>query len=62
MKAVFKKYTGVVTDEELTTLLSSKNYKEGNYMEVSNSNNLAHHIVNILSAHLLRVHHRRPYR
>ncbi|MDI9605659.1 MAG: alkaline phosphatase [Bacteroidota bacterium] len=51
MKAVFKEYTGVdITDEELQTLLSSKNYKEGNYMEVSNSNNLAHHIVNILNA------------
>ena len=51
MKAVFKEYTGIdITDEELKTLLSSKNYKEGNYMEVSNSNNLAHHIVNILNA------------
>jgi alkaline phosphatase len=51
MKAVFKAYTGIdITDEELTTLLSSKNYKEGNYMEVSNSDNLAHHIVNILNA------------
>ena len=31
-------------------------------MEVSNSDNLAHHIVNILSAHLLRVHYGWAYR
>lgn len=51
IKAEFKKYTDIdITDEELQTLLSSKNYKEGDYMEVANSNNLAHNIVNILNS------------
>ncbi|MDR2815141.1 MAG: alkaline phosphatase, partial [Proteiniphilum sp.] len=51
MKAVFKQYTGVdVTDEELETLLASKNYKEADYMKVASSNNLAHNIVNILNS------------
>ena len=51
MKAEFKKYTGIdITEEELQTLLSSKNYKEADYMEVANSNNLAHNIVNILNS------------
>ena len=51
MKAEFKKYTGIdITDEELKTLLSSKNYKEADYMEVANSNNLAHNILNILNS------------
>src|SRR5690554_4864816 len=51
MKAVFKKYSGIdITDEELQTLLASKNYKEADYMEISNSNNLAHNIVNILNS------------
>lgn len=51
MKAAFKQYTDIdLTDEELQTLLSSKNYKEADYMEVANSNNLAHNIVNILNS------------
>lgn len=51
IKSEFKKYTGIdITDEELQTLLSSKNYKEADYMEVSNSNSLAHNIVNILNS------------
>lgn len=51
MKAVFKKYTDIdITDEELETLLSSKNYKEADYMKVGTSNNLAHNIVNILNS------------
>lgn len=51
MKAVFKKYTDIdITDEELETLLSSKNYKEADYMKVASSNNLAHNIVNIMNS------------
>lgn len=51
MKAVFKQYTDVdITDEELETLLASKNYKESDYMKVGTSNNLAHNIVNILNS------------
>lgn len=47
----FEKYTGIeLTDDELKMLLSSKNYKEGNYMEVTNSNNLVHNITNILNS------------
>lgn len=51
IKSEFKKYTGIdITDEELQTLLSSKNYKEGDYTKVGTSNNLAHNIVNILNS------------
>lgn len=52
ISAIFKKYTDIdITDEELETLLSSKNYKETDYTKVGTSNNLAHNIVNILNAH-----------
>lgn len=51
IKTEFKKYTDIdITDEELQLLLSSKNFKEGNYMEVANSMNLVHHIVNIMNS------------
>lgn len=51
IKAVFKQYTDIdITDEELETLLASKNYKEADYMKVGASNNLAHNIVNILNS------------
>lgn len=49
-KSVFKKYTGIdLTNEELATLLSSKNYKESDYTKVGSSNNLAHNIGKILN-------------
>lgn len=51
IKAEFKKYTNIdLSDEELETLLSSKNYKESNYMEASNSNNMGHNIVQIMNS------------
>ena len=51
IKSEFRKYTGIdITDEELQSLLSSKNYKEGDYTQVGTSNNLAHNIVNILNS------------
>ena len=51
IKTEFEKYTGIdITDEELKTLLSSKNYKEGDYTKVGTSNNLAHNIVNIMNS------------
>lgn len=51
IKAVFKQYTDIdITDEELESLLASKNYKEADYMKVASSNNLAHNIVNILNS------------
>lgn len=51
IKSVFKEYTAVeITDEEMQTLLSSKNYKEGDYTQVGTSDNLAHNIVKILNA------------
>ncbi len=50
-KSVFKKYTDIdLTEEELQTLLSSKNFKEGDYTKVGTSNNMAHNIVNILNS------------
>jgi len=51
IKATFKEYTDIdITNEELQTLLSSKNYREGDYTKVGTSNNLAHNIVNILNS------------
>ena len=51
MKAEFKKHTDIdLTDDELKSLLSSRNYKEGNYMEIANSPNLTHNIVNIMNS------------
>ncbi len=50
IKSEFKKYTGVdLTDDEVQSLLASKNYKEGDYTKVGTSNNLAHNILNILN-------------
>ena len=50
-KKIFKEFTDVdLSEEELQTLLSSKNYKEGNYMEVANSQNLARNIIEILNS------------
>lgn len=51
VKAVFKQYTNIdLTDEEMETLMSSKNYKESNYMEVANSNSMARNIINIMNS------------
>ena len=51
MKAEFKKHTDIdLTDDQLKSLLSSRNYKEGNYMEIANSPNLTHNIVNIMNS------------
>lgn len=53
MKSVFKEYTGIdITDEELETLQSSKNYRETDYTKVGTSENLAHNIVNILNSRM----------
>ncbi len=51
MKAEFKRYTDIdLTDAELKSLLSSKNYKEGNYMEVANSPNMTRNIIEIMNS------------
>lgn len=51
IKDEFKKYTDIdLTDEEVQTLYSSKNYREGDYTKVGTSNNMVHHIVNILNS------------
>ena len=53
MKAEFKKHTDIdLTDDELKSLLSSKNYKEGNYMEVANSPNLTNNIISIMNSRM----------
>lgn len=50
-KPIFKQYTGIeLTDDELKSLLSSKDYKVGNYMEVSNGKNLESSIVEIMNS------------
>lgn len=48
---IFKEYTNIdLTEKELKDLLSSKNYKEGDYMNVSNSVNMGHTIINIMNS------------
>ncbi len=50
-KAVFKAYTDIeITDEELSLLYSSKNYKESDYTQVGTSENLTHNIVKIINS------------
>lgn len=51
-KAVFKKYTDIdLTDAQVKKLLSSKNYKETNYMKKAESKNMGHTIVDIMNKH-----------
>lgn len=51
-KKIFKEYTDIdLNDEELDLLLSSKNYKEADYMKVSNSVNMVSSIINIMDQH-----------
>ncbi|WP_029903889.1 alkaline phosphatase [Prevotella sp. 10(H)] len=51
-KAIFKEYTDIdLKQEELDLLLSSKNYKEADYMKVSNSVNMGSSIIKIMNAH-----------
>ncbi len=53
MKAEFKLLTGIdISDDEYKSLLSSKNYKAENYMEVAKSNNMNHNINVILNKRL----------
>ncbi|MGC3977670.1 MAG: hypothetical protein QM751_05215 [Paludibacteraceae bacterium] len=50
-KLVFKKYTDIeLTDDELKSLLSSKNYKADNYMEAAKGENMTHYIVSIMAS------------
>ena len=50
-KAVFKKITDIdLTDDELKSLLTSKNYKAENYMEASKGENMTHYIVSIMTS------------
>lgn len=50
IKNEFKKYTDIeLTDDEVKTLISSKNYKDGDYTEVSNSQSMRNNIVNIMN-------------
>lgn len=50
-KAVFKQYTDIdLTEDELASLLSSKNYKEADYMKKADSPNMGHAIVDIMNS------------
>ena len=50
-RSIVKENTGIeITEEELTTLLSSKDYKEGDYMNVSNSVNLSSSLSKMLNS------------
>lgn len=51
MRTVFKKYTDIdLTDDEVTSLLSSKNYKVADYTEVGNTENLISSIARIMKS------------
>ncbi len=51
MKTIFKEYTGIdLSEEEIKLLVSSKNYKEEDYMKVGSSENMVYHIKNILNS------------
>ena len=51
IKPVFKQYTEIeLTDEELESLLSSKDYKVGDYTEASNGQSLQYSIVEIMNS------------
>ncbi|WP_108822827.1 alkaline phosphatase [Dysgonomonas sp. Marseille-P4361] len=51
-KRIFKEYTNIdISEEEMELLLSSKNYKEADYMKKSNSVNMGSSIVKIMNAH-----------
>jgi len=51
-KSIFKEYTNIdLNQEELDLLLSSKNYKEADYMKVSNSVNMGSSIIKIMDEH-----------
>ncbi|HTN69283.1 MAG TPA: alkaline phosphatase [Dysgonamonadaceae bacterium] len=53
MKEEFKKYTDIdLTDDELESLLSSKNYTEGDYTEVANSPSLRNNIISIMNSRM----------
>ena len=53
MKEEFKKQTDIdLTDDELKSLLSSKNYTEGDYTEVANSPSLRNNIINVMNARM----------
>ena len=50
-RSIFKTYTDIdLTDEEVELLLSSKNYKENDYMKASNSANMGSSIVKIMNS------------
>lgn len=52
IRPIFNRYTGIcLTDDEVALLLHSKNYKESDYMKVSNSVNMVSSIANILTDH-----------
>lgn len=50
-KSVIKEYTDIdITDEELSTLLNSKNYKHENYMKVGDSPNMTATLIQIMNS------------
>ncbi len=51
IKTVFKQYTNVdLTDEEVKSILESKDYTIGDYTQVSNNQNMRYSIVEIMNA------------
>ena len=51
-KGIIKKYTDIdITNDELDSLLKSKNYKNDNYMKVSESKNMESTLIKIMNKH-----------
>ncbi|MDR1864524.1 MAG: alkaline phosphatase [Bacteroidales bacterium] len=51
VKSVFKQYTAVdITEEEVQSILQSKDYKMGDYTEVSNNRNMRYSIIEIMNS------------
>ncbi len=52
IKSVFNEYTGIdLTDDEVKELMLSKNYKEADYTQVSNTKNMVSTITHIMTNH-----------
>ncbi|MDR1170955.1 MAG: alkaline phosphatase [Bacteroidales bacterium] len=52
IKTVFKQYTRIdLTDEEVKTILESKDYAIGDYTQVSNNRNMRYSIIEIMNVH-----------
>ena len=51
-RTIFKRYTNInLTDEEVQSLLASRNFRNGTYLGESNGRSISQNVVNIFNAH-----------